>query len=843
MRYRLALTGIVLAGCVSSHSVVCGDGRTCPETDVCDDTHMLCVTPEQVSECSGMADGTACMLEPGVASCHDGVCLPSACGNGRVDPGEDCDDGNQKDGDGCSASCTSNETCGNGVIDTIKGELCDDGNNLDHDGCSSTCQLETLDWAHFTDPGPLVGMVAAYDAAHDQVVMFSGFSTGGYSPVISSMSNPTSVTSIWHGVWQANLAIAHPPDRYWPAMAYDAARGRVVLYGGTLNGAGDTDTWEWDGAAWKRGPDAPTGVFGAVMTYDSRRHKIVMFGGTEEDNAPHDSTTYEYDGTSWVAAPTINSPEPRYDAQMTYDPERGVVVMYGGFVGGFVGNEVWEYDGQTWTNRTPPVGPNGPPDLTSPAFAYSAALHKCVLYGGINLNTGVATMYEWDGTAWTTFTGATPPARGAHVMTEDGRGGLFVFGGEPSVTATSSALLSDTWGFDGTKWTQLGSPGIRTEFAIATAFDQRKTVLFGGATSSTVFPADTWELSDHGWAQGTAGPPATTFPEMVYDEARKQFVLFGGLKNNTTLDNTTWLRGSNGTWTSVHPTTSPAGRGFHGMAYDAKHGVTLLYGGVGGASQNTPLPETWQWDGAAWTQLFPAHTPTAIDAFAIGYDPVHGVVVITGGANGAATVNETWIWDGTDWHNAMPSTYPTYRSFASHLVWDPARRSLVEAGGLIALADVFDAWEWITSDSDPTTGQWQLLLPNHRPSGRFAGAFSTLDGSAVALYGGTLTGTGTIVNELWELREDGTRPTESCALGTVDADGDGLAGCADPDCWTVCTPDCPPGTSCSASTPQCGNGVCDALENCHTCPQDCPTCEPVCGDFICDPGEVCVGDC
>jgi len=38
-------------------------------------------------------------------------------------------------------------------------------------------------------------------------------------------------------------------------------------------------------------------------------------------------------------------------------------------------------------------------------------------------------------------------------------------------------------------------------------------------------------------------------------------------------------------------------------------------------------------------------------------------------------------------------------------------------------------------------------------------------------------------------------PDESCVAG-ADADGDGLADCADPDCWRSCGPACPYATSC-----------------------------------------------
>jgi cysteine-rich repeat protein len=71
-----------------------------------------------------------------------------ACGDGHVDPGEACDDGNRINGDGCSATCAVEQPaggcvvdcCGNGEIDP--GEACDDGNAFSGDGCSETCQID-----------------------------------------------------------------------------------------------------------------------------------------------------------------------------------------------------------------------------------------------------------------------------------------------------------------------------------------------------------------------------------------------------------------------------------------------------------------------------------------------------------------------------------------------------------------------------------------------------------------------------------------------------------------------------------------------------------------------------
>jgi cysteine-rich repeat protein len=66
------------------------------------------------------------------------IVTAAICGDGTVDPGEQCDDGNLVDGDGCDSNCTPT-ACGNGVKDPT--EDCDDGNTLDGDGCPASCHF------------------------------------------------------------------------------------------------------------------------------------------------------------------------------------------------------------------------------------------------------------------------------------------------------------------------------------------------------------------------------------------------------------------------------------------------------------------------------------------------------------------------------------------------------------------------------------------------------------------------------------------------------------------------------------------------------------------------------
>lgn len=77
---------------------------------------------------------------------------PESCGSGQLDVGEECDDGDGVDGDGCSRFCSVEAgftcngqpsncvSCGNG--DVWGDEECDDGNQQSGDGCGSTCKIE-----------------------------------------------------------------------------------------------------------------------------------------------------------------------------------------------------------------------------------------------------------------------------------------------------------------------------------------------------------------------------------------------------------------------------------------------------------------------------------------------------------------------------------------------------------------------------------------------------------------------------------------------------------------------------------------------------------------------------
>ena len=75
-------------------------------------------------DCDAYDDGTV-----------NGTC--PRCQNGFVDIGEECDDGNAIDGDGCTAGCIV-EYCGDGVVNNNGAEDCDPGGTAD-ECCTSGC--------------------------------------------------------------------------------------------------------------------------------------------------------------------------------------------------------------------------------------------------------------------------------------------------------------------------------------------------------------------------------------------------------------------------------------------------------------------------------------------------------------------------------------------------------------------------------------------------------------------------------------------------------------------------------------------------------------------------------
>jgi hypothetical protein len=237
-------------------------------------------------------------------------------------------------------------------------------------------------------------------------------------------------------------------------------------------------------------------------------------------------------------------------------------------------------------------------------------------------------------------------------------------------------------------------------------------LLFGGlgATVSN----DTWVWDGHSWLrkESTAVPSTRGGAALAEDPVHHVVVMFGG-DDIGEFRGDTWLW--NGAWHQVCPAHSPIARSGAALTYDPIHHVMLLFGGIG-------LNDTWVWDGVDWTQRFPATSPPGRQFARLAFDAARGNAVLFGGFDG---VTDTWTWDGTNWTQRHPSRKPPGLGEATpvpqQMVYDAARKVIVFVNPVkhsASLADItMDTWTW-------NGVNWTRLAPAASPPPR--------DGSGLA---------------------------------------------------------------------------------------------------------------
>jgi hypothetical protein len=248
-------------------------------------------------------------------------------------------------------------------------------------------------------------------------------------------------------------------------MAYDSARGEIVLFGGNRVLFGDSltppamlgDTWILRGEVWTRMEvPGPSPRAEAAVAYDAERRRTVLFGGRDlsaDGRTNRLGDTWEWDGRAWARA-SGTGPSPRSGAAMAYVPGLGVV-LFGGS-GGPLG-DTWRWDGRTWAPMPVPPAPG--------RFNTVMALHprsgRLVRFGG------------WDGAGRT----------------------------------------SDTWELQERGWALVdrGGPAARNHAALVSAPDRGSLLLSGGHDGDRVF-ADLWERVSEGWLKLDAAAPAPRVP-------------------------------------------------------------------------------------------------------------------------------------------------------------------------------------------------------------------------------------------------------------------------------------------------------------------------------------------
>jgi hypothetical protein len=260
--------------------------------------------------------------------------------------------------------------------------------NLDDSGNSQVDQTWLWDpasgsWTQQSvQTGPKVtDAMLAFDETRGTAVLFGGIyhkKTGN----IGFRNFFDNSTWIWDGTgWAAASPSVNPPARIYANMTYDAARSRIILFGGCSDTACKNplnDTWTWDGANWKQETPAvsPSARHQGIMAYDPALAKVVLFGGGDNLSGAL-GDMFAWDGQSWAEMHPAATPPARYGAAMAYSHIDSGLVMFGGTgVAGYL-PETWLWNGAAWTRLNVTAGPSVAFNIAG--MAYDAAMDATVL--------------------------------------------------------------------------------------------------------------------------------------------------------------------------------------------------------------------------------------------------------------------------------------------------------------------------------------------------------------------------------------------------------------------------------------------------------------------------------
>jgi hypothetical protein len=255
---------------------------------------------------------------------------------------------------------------------------------------NDTWAWDGISWTQFhpaTSPPARANASMVFDAATGTILLFGGGSFCCYNPA------PLNDTWVWDGAnWHQVFPATAPPPRYGAGAAYDAAHQQVVLFGGNML-TGNTfnvlgDTWTWDGANWTQQPTstAPSARMLASMAYDPASATTVLFGGCGQSCGSNQlADTWTWNGTSWTQQTPAQSPLRRDAAALTFDDAHEALVLFGGEVGGNCEfscpqlGDTWTWNGTTWQQLK---GSGAPPPRAFASLAYDEDSQLLVLFGG-----------------------------------------------------------------------------------------------------------------------------------------------------------------------------------------------------------------------------------------------------------------------------------------------------------------------------------------------------------------------------------------------------------------------------------------------------------------------------
>jgi hypothetical protein len=313
-------------------------------------------------------------------------------------------------------------------------------------------------------PGPRIGHSLVYDEHQQRVILLDGYS---WVRAVSPPA-PPELTELWalKGARWTRLEGSGPASRTMGRAVYDIARRIIVSYGGRI-GRGEvpsTDTWEWGADGWRKAAGANDGPGVHIeMAYDAARGRTVKYGGATREDTGHltwPTDTWEWNGTEWTRVAT-DGPPGRAAANMVYDSKRREVVLFGGQGAAPadgqpqpVFGDTWIWNGKIWRLASR----DGPGPRAFHAMTFDGRAGHVVLHGGNNGAQVFGDMWAWDGARWTEMrqVGTTPGRRRLHALAYDAAESKTVlYGGAGPRADGGTQVYDDTWEWDGLDWARM----------------------------------------------------------------------------------------------------------------------------------------------------------------------------------------------------------------------------------------------------------------------------------------------------------------------------------------------------------------------------------------------------
>ncbi|HEV2519863.1 MAG TPA: PKD domain-containing protein [Thermoplasmata archaeon] len=318
------------------------------------------------------------------------------------------------------------------------------------------------------------------------------------------------------GLW-ANLTtkLASAPNGRVTQMAWDAGDGYVVLYGGYGCGlhCKEADTWSFSNGVWTNLTSTTSGtplfVYIAGMASDPSTGKVILYGGYLQGSVLSDYTWSYHAGVWTNLSSTVGSTPPaRVLPAMATDSTDGEIVMTGGETTNGYNWDTWVFKGGIWTNVTSIAGAAG--RLQLPAASDDPAEHGVLLFGEqMTTRLAAATLVYSAGT-WHNLTSSLPGGSPSLLAATAGylptTGAVIAYSGAAVNRSGTTVYASETWEFANGAWTNvtdLTGTQPMTILGQGSALDPTSgaLILFGGDenTSRVPYPpttaAYTWVLS------------------------------------------------------------------------------------------------------------------------------------------------------------------------------------------------------------------------------------------------------------------------------------------------------------------------------------------------------------